>query len=169
MRTLKLPFTERRISLIYLSVFLVVSSISIGAFASSVTITNSNYAGVQGVYLQANGYYSVTNANYNVVAAAQSATTPPLAWSNGAVGYVNALVAGDWALSYTLTINAGGLTSHTYTITVSSTSSSGSTSSLYTFQFTSPSSISAGQTMTIIWDTGSTSWTGPAALEITIA
>jgi hypothetical protein len=169
MKTLKLPFTQRRISVIYLFVFLVVISISVGAFASSVTITNSNYAAVQGVLVQANGYYSVTNANYNVVPAAQTATSQPLAWANSGVGYVDALVAGDWALSYTLTINTGGLTSHTYTITVTSTSSSGVTTTLYTFQFTSPSTITAGQSMTIAWDTGSTSWTGPAALEITIA
>ncbi len=155
--------------MIYLAVFLLVISVSIGAFATSVTITNTDNAGYQGVYVQDNGYYSVTNTNYNVVESAQSATTPPLAWSNGADGYVNALVAGDWALSFTLTINAGGLTSHTYTITVSSTAASGTISTLYTFQFTSPSTITAGQTMTILWDTGSTTWTAPAALTVTIA
>lgn len=169
MKTVKLPFVHRRVGLLYLGVFLAIISFSVAAFASSVTITNSNDAGYQGVYVEDNGYYSVTNTNYFVVEAAQSATSQPLAWSNGATGYVNALVAGDWDLAFTLTINAGGLTSHTYTITVTSTASSGSTSTLYTFQFTSPASITAGQTMTIFWDTGSTTWTAPAALTVTIA
>jgi len=169
MRTVKLPLVQRRIGVLYLGVFLAIISFSVVAFASSVTITNSNDAGYQGVYVQDNGYYSVTNTNYYVVEATQSATSQPLAWSNGATAYVNALVAGDWDLAFTLTINAGGLTSHTYTITVTSSASAGSTSTLYTFQFTSPASITAGQTMTIIWDTGSTTWTAPAALTVTIA
>ncbi len=169
MKTVRLPFTHRRISLLYLVVFLGVISISIGAYAASVTITNSNDAGYQGVFVQDNGYYSVTNTNYYVVEAAQAATAQPLAWTSGATGYVNALVAGDWDLYFTLTINAGGLLSHTYTITVTSTAASGATSVLYTFQFTSPASITAGQTMTIIWDTGATTWTAPAALTVTIA
>ena len=169
MRTLKLPWIHRRIRLLYFSVFLAIIVASVGAFAASVTITTSNTAAYQGVYVNANGYYSVTNTAYYVVEAAQAATSPPLAWANGAVGYVNAIVAGDWELSYTLTINAGGLTSHTYTITVYSTAAAGSTSTLYTFQFTSPASITAGQTMTIIWDTSATTWTAPAALSVTIA
>jgi len=168
-RTVTLPLIHRRIGLLYLVVSLVLITVSAGAFATSVTITNTNNAGFQGVYLQDNGYYSVTNTNYNVVEAVQSATTQPLAWSNGANGYVNALVAGDWELSFTFTINAGGLTSHTYTVTLYSTAANGVTSTLYTFQFTSPASITAGQTMTIIWDTGATSWTAPAALSATIA
>ncbi len=154
--------------MIYLFVFLTVITVSVGAFAASVTISSSNYAGVQGVYVQDNGYYTVTNVNYAVVEAAQTATTAPLAWSSGAFGYVDALVAGDWAISFVLTIE-GGLTSHTYTITVMSTSATGSSSTLYTFTFTSPSSITTGQTMTIVWDTSATTWTAPAALEVTIA
>jgi hypothetical protein len=168
-RTVRLPFINRRIRVLYFSVLVAIIVGSVSAFAASVTITNTNNAAYQGVYVNANGYYSVTGTAYNVVEAAQAATTQPLAWTNGASGYVNALVAADWELSYTLTINAGGLTSHTYTITVYTTAAAGTTTQLYTFQFTSPATITAGQTMTIIWDTGATTWTAPAALSVTIA
>jgi hypothetical protein len=168
MKTVRLPFTQRRISVIYLFVFLTVITVSVGAFAASVTISSSNYAGAQGVYVQDNGYYLVTNVNYAVVEAAQSATTQPLAWTSGGVGYADALVAGDWAISFVITIE-GGLTSHTYTITVTSTGSTGTSSTLFSFQFSSPASITTGQTMTIVWDTSSTTYTAPAALEVTIA
>lgn len=168
-RTIKLPYLNRRVGIYYFVVFVAIIAASVGAFAASVTITNTNNAAYQGVYVNANGFYSVTGTAYYVVEAAQTATTQPLAWANGATGYVNALVAGDWELSYTLTINAGGLTSHTYTITVASTAAAGTTSNLYTFQFTSPATITAGQTMTIIWDTSATTWTAPAALTVTIA
>ena len=66
---------------------------------------------------------------------------------------MNALVAGDWEVAWTLTILTGATASHVYTITVTSTAASGVTSTLYTFTFTSPASISNGQTMTILWDT----------------
>ena len=168
-RTVRLPFINRRIRVLYFAILVSIIVGSVGAFAASVTITSTNSAAYQGVYVNANGYYSVTGTAYNVVEAAQAATTQPLAWANGAVGYVNAIVAGNWELTYTLTINAGGLTSHTYTITVYSTAAAGTTTQLYTFQFTSPATITAGQTMTIIWDTGATTWTAPAALSVTIA
>ena len=168
-RTVRLPFINRRIRVLYFAILVAIIVGSVGAFAASVTITTSNNAAYQGVYVNANGYYSVTGTAYNVVEAAQAATTQPLAWASGGVGYVNAIVAGNWELTYTLTINAGGLTSHAYTITVYSTAAAGTTTQLYTFQFTSPASITAGQTMTIIWDTGATTWTAPAALSVTIA
>lgn len=168
-RTVRLPLINRRVRILYFTVFVVIIVASVSAFAASVTITTSNTAAYQGVYVNANGYYGVTNTAYNVVEAAQAATGQPLAWSNNAIGYVNALVAGDWELSYTLTINAGGQLSHVYTITVYSTAAAGTTTTLYTFQFTSPASITAGQTMTIIWDTSAVTWTAPAALSVTIA
>jgi hypothetical protein len=169
MRSVKLPFVQRRIGIVYLGIFLAIMSFSIAAFASSVAVTTTNDAGYQGVYVNDNGYYSVTDTNYYVVEAAQADSTQPLAWANDTIAYVNTLVPGDWALSFTLTINAGGLTSHTYTISVTSTEANGTTTNLYTFQFTSPSAITAGENMTIIWDTGNTSWVSPAALTVTIA
>jgi hypothetical protein len=82
---------------------------------------------------------------------------------------VNAQVPGDWEVLWTITLNTGATVSHTYTITVTSTSASGTTSSLYTFTFTTLASISAGQTMSIIWDVGAQTWTAPAAVQITVA
>jgi hypothetical protein len=168
-RTVRLPFINRRIRALYFAVLVAIIVGSVTAFAASVTITNTNSAAYQGVYVNANGFYQVSGTAYNVVESANAATTPPLAWVNGAVGYVDATVPGNWQLTFTLTIEAGGLTSHPYTITVSSTGATGAITQLYTFQFTSPATITAGQTMTIIWDTGATTWTAPAALTVTVA
>ncbi|HXW36750.1 MAG TPA: hypothetical protein VEJ36_02460 [Nitrososphaerales archaeon] len=168
-KTVQLPLVRRKIRLFYLLAFIGLISVSMAAFAATVTITTSNDAAYQGVYILDNGYYSASATTYSVVQTAQTATTQPLAWANGAVGYADALVAGDWEIVFTLTINAGGLTSHTYTITVASTAANGVSSTLYTFQFTSPATITAGQTMTIAWDTGATTWTAPAALSISVA
>jgi hypothetical protein len=143
------------------------TAISVAAFAATVTITTTTNAAYQGEYILDNGYYLASGVSYNVVEATQTATTQPLAWTSGGIGYVDALTPGDWELSFTLTIE-GGLTSHIYAITVASTAATGVTTTLYTFQFTSPATITTGQTMTIIWDTGAVTWTAPAALSISV-
>jgi len=116
-----------------------------------------------------NGYFTASAISYNVVEAAQSASAGGLAWSNGATAYVNALVPGDWELAWTITIQTGAAANHVYTITVTSTAASGIPSTLYSFQFTSPSPVVNGQTMTVLWDTGATTWTAPSAVQITVA
>jgi hypothetical protein len=142
---------------------------SVGAYAASVTINTTSNAGVQGEYVVDNGYFSASAINYNVVDAAQTATTAPVTWATGTTAYVDALVAGDWMVSWTITINTGATVSHTYTITATTTSAADVTTTLYTYTFTTLASITAGQTMTIMWDTGATTWTAPAAIQVTVA
>jgi len=168
-RMVGLPLVHRRVRALYLVVFVAIIAVSVSAFAATATIQNTNNAGYQGVYVQDNGYFDVTNTNFYVVQTAQTATTPPLAWAANGVGYVNALVAGHWDISFLLTVNTGATASHTYTITVSSTAASGVVSTLYTFTFTTAATINNGESMTIAWDTGATSWVAPYALTITIA
>jgi hypothetical protein len=165
----RIPVVHRSVRLLYLVVLSLILVGSVGAYAASVTINTSTNAGYQGEYVIDNGYFSASAVTYNVVEAAQAATTSPMTWANGGTAYVDALVAGDWMVAWTITLNAGATISHTYTITVTSTAASGLTSTLYTFQFTTLSTITAGQTMTILWDTGSVTWTAPAAVQITVA
>jgi len=167
-RMVGLPLVHRRVRLLYLVVFLAIITASVGAFAASVTVTNTTAAGYQGVYVQDNGFYNVNNPNYYVISTAQTASAAGIAWASGGTAYVNGQTAGDWELSLTLQIE-GGLTNHVYTITVYSTSATGTVgAAIYTFTFTSPASITAGQTMTFLYDAGAT-WTAPAALTVTIA
>ena len=142
---------------------------SIGAYAASVTINASTNAGYQGEYVIDNGYFSASAITYNVVQSAQTATTAPMTWANNGFAYVNAQNPGDWEVLWTITLNAGATVSHTYTITVTSTSAAGTTSPLYTFTFTTLATITPGQTMSVIWDTGSATWTAPAAVQVTVA
>ncbi len=168
-RFIKVPFMHRSVRLVYLFVLSLIMVGSIGAYAASVTINTSNNVGYQGEYVVDNGYFLASAISYNVVEAPQSASVSGLAWANLAPTYVNALVAGDWEVAWTITIQTGAATSYLYTITVTSTAVSGVTSTLYTFQFTSPASIVNGQTMTVLWDTGAVTWTAPAAVQITVA
>ena len=168
-RTVKFPGFNRRIRLFYLIIFLGIIMVSVGAFAANVTINTTNNAGYQGNYLIDNGYFSAGQISYNVVQSAQAATAQPMTWANAGTAYVNALVAGNWEVVWVITLNAGATVSHTYTITATSTAAAGTTTAMYTFQFTTLASITAGQTMTIMWDSGATTWTAPAAIQVTVA
>ena len=66
----------------YLITFLGVITISMAAFAVSVTITTPDNAGYHGAYTLDGGFYSAPNTAHNVVEASQGATTQPLAWAN---------------------------------------------------------------------------------------
>jgi len=162
-----LPLVHRKVRMLYLVVFVAIIAISVSAFAASTTVTVTNNAGYQGVLVQDNGYFSVA-ANFYVVNTAQTATTPPLAWATG-TGYDNNLVAGDWDITFTVTVNAGATASHTYTMTVSSTAAAGTITQLFTFTFTTAATITAGTSIVVIYDTGSATWTAPAAITVAIA
>ncbi len=66
-RVVRLPLVHRSIRLVYLAALMAIITLSIGTYAASVTIQNSNNAGYQGVYELDNGYYTASNAAYNVV------------------------------------------------------------------------------------------------------
>jgi hypothetical protein len=168
-RFVRIPVVHRSVRMVYLLVLSLILVGSIGAYAASVTINASTNAGYQGEYVVDNGYFTASAITYNVVEAAQTATTAPMTWAPSATAYVNAQVPGDWELVWTITLNAGATISHLYTITVTSTAASGAVSSLYTFTFTTLSTITPTQTMTIIWDVGAQTWTAPAAVQVTVA
>jgi hypothetical protein len=84
--------------------------------------------------------------------------------------YANALVAGQWFLMLSLTINTGASTSTPYTLTaINSTGTGTPTITLYSFPFTTAANVTRGQAVTILYGVGSTTWTAPAALTFTVA
>ena len=169
-RMVGLPLVHRRVRMIYLVVFVAIIAVSVSAFAATVTIQTTTAQGYQGIYVQDNGYYNIEKVTYNVVQTSQGATTPAPTWTtNGTAWYVNGLTAGHWELQFTLHINAGGPLSTLLTITMYTTPANGVATVLYTFQFNSPASITAGQTMYVLYDIGTTTWTTPVALSATIA
>jgi hypothetical protein len=136
-----------------------------------VTINPTTAAGYQGEYVQDNGYFIVGALSYNVIQTGMAATGNPVTWSNGGIAYADATTAGNWEIVFTITLNSLSIqTSHTYTITVTSTQASGATvTTLFTYGFTTLSSITTGQSMTFIWDTSAQTWTAPSAIQVTVA
>jgi hypothetical protein len=156
-----------RLPLKILLPLLAISIFSIASYAASVSVTQSNNQAVNGVYYNVAGGFTAASNGFQVVQATGSASTLPCTWSSGGTCQT-ALTAGDWEYSVTLTINAGAATSHTYTLMVQWNTGSGY-STLGTLTVTTPSSITAGQTMTFLIDTTGTTFSAPAGIIITVA
>ncbi len=146
---------------------LAIAIFSVYSFAASVNVTTSTIQTENGVLFNVVGGFTAASNGFSVIQSAGAASTQPATWSNGGA-VQTALVAGRWYYSLTLTITATATPSTTYTTTVTWNTGSGYTT-LGTLQVTTPATITAGQTMTFLMDTGQTSFNGPAALTITVA
>ncbi|HUI86175.1 MAG TPA: hypothetical protein VLY21_03365 [Nitrososphaerales archaeon] len=146
---------------------LAVSLFAVGSFATSVGVTTQSYAGQGGVNYVVTGAFSPASNGFQVVQSTATASTQPCTWSNGAT-CATALTAGDWYYQVTLTIAASALASHTYTVTVQWNTGAGYLT-LGTLTFTTPATISAGQTMIFQMDTATTTFNAPATLTVTVA
>jgi hypothetical protein len=146
---------------------LLISVLSIVSYAASVTTTTSTSQTIQGVLYSVTGGFSAATNGFVVTQSSATATSLPATWSNGGT-VTTATVAGNWQYSATVTINAGASPSTTYTVTVQWNTGSGYSTLGSALTFTTLSSISAGQTMTFVFNTAVTTFNAPAALIITI-
>lgn len=146
---------------------LAISILATVSYAVSVTVTNNNYQSDNGVYFNVGTFWTAASNGFVVVPSTSAASAQPCPWANAGTCQT-ALTAGNWEFSVTLTINAGAATSTTYTMTVKWNTGSGYTT-LGTLTVTSPATVTAGQTMTFLFDTGATSITAPAGITVTLA
>jgi hypothetical protein len=155
------------LSLKILLPILAISLISIGGYAASVNVTQTTYQTQQGVYFNVVGGFTAASNGFLVVQSSGSASAQPFTWSNGGICQT-AQTAGHWYYSVTLTLTAAASPSTTYTYTVSWNSGSGYTT-LGTLTFTTLGTITAGQTVTFLIDTGVTTFSAPVGINITVA
>lgn len=146
---------------------LAVSLISIGSYAATVSVTQTTYQTQDGVYYNVAGGFTAVSNGFTAVQATGSASAQPYTWTSGGTCQT-ALTAGNWQYSVTLTITASAAVSHTYTYTVSWNTGSGYTQ-MGQLTFTTPGTITPGQTVTFLIDTSVTSFTAPVGINITVA
>lgn len=155
-----------RLPLKILLPLIAISLFSVASFASTVGVSTATIQGQGGVLYNVTGGFTVTSNGFSVQQAAGTASTQPCAWTSSGTCQT-ALVQGDWVYSMTVTISASATTSHTYTATVD-WNTGGSTTVLGSLTLTTPATITAGQTMTFLFDSGVTTFNAPAAITITI-
>jgi hypothetical protein len=161
---------EHRINALSLVVILTIMTVSAVAYATNAMTNNSADAGYQGQHMVDNAYFTISGVAFYVSQSAQFATAANPTWVANATWYANALVAGQWFLMLSLTVNTGASASTPYTLTaINSTGTGTPTITLYSFQFTTAANVTKGQTVTILYGVGSTTWTAPAALTFTVA
>jgi len=146
---------------------LAISIFSIGSFAASVNVSQTTYQAQSGVYFNVVGGFTAASNGFSVIYSTGSASTQPFTWTDGGTCQT-ALTAGRWQYSVTLTITAQASASTTYTYTVSWNTGSGY-SQLGQLTFTTPGTITPGQTVTFLIDTGVTTFNAPAGINISVA
>jgi hypothetical protein len=147
---------------------LAISIFSVGSFAASVAVSTNTYQADNGIYYNVGSGFTAASNGFNVVQATGTASSLPCTWTNGGTCQT-ALTAADWEYSVTLTIAASAATSHTYTMTVTWNTGSGYSTLGSALTFTTPATITAGQTMTFYLDTGAATFSAPAGIVITVA
>lgn len=160
---------KRRANAFSLAAIFAIMIISAVACATSAMTNSSTNADHQGQNIVDNRYFTISGVAFYVAQSAQSATPANPTWTDNAIWYANALVAGQWYLMLSLTINTGASASTPYTLTAINSTGTGSPTTLYSFQFMTVASVTSGQTVTILYGVGSTTWTAPAALTFTVA
>lgn len=146
---------------------LAISLFAVVSYAVAVTTTTTTYQSDNGVYFNVAGGFTAASNGFNVVQATAASSAQPCTWANGGT-CATAVTAGDWEYQVTLTINAGATASTTYTMTIQWNTGAGYVT-LGTRTVTTGATITAGQTMTFLFDTAGTTFNAPTGITITVA
>ena len=148
-----------------------VAAVSTMAVASTVAVGTTTYQTQSGVQYNVSGYITAVSNGFEVAPNTVAANNP--AWTSGSVSHT-ALTAGDWVYSVNITLTSNTATSTSYTIEVqwiqgnTKTNLTTGIGPTDTIIFTTPASAPSGQYMTFLFDTGSSSFSAPAGIIITV-
>jgi hypothetical protein len=162
----KMTGLRNRLPLKILVPLIAIAALSIGSFATTVSITTSTYQAQAGVQYVVTGAFTATSNGFQVVQATLPASATPTTWASGGT-FNTALTAGDWQYSVTLKLNTVPGSTTTYTYTVEWNTGSG-TSQLCQLTISVPNTATANSQMTGLCDAGA-SFNAPSAITITVA
>jgi hypothetical protein len=154
----------RNLALIIIAAIAILSTV---VYASSVSVASSIYQAQSGVYYQVTGNIVAQGLGFTVAQSTSTASAQPCMWSSSGV-CTTAVTAGDWVYTVKITLENGVTPGATYTVTVSWDTGSGYVQ-MGSLTFTAPSTVTAGQTMDFVFDTGSISFNAPVGIVITVA
>ena len=159
---------QTRSKLLLLLPILAVAAFSVTSYAATVTTSSVSNQAQYGVNFDLTTNFSAQDKGFSTVSSTTSASTQPATWSNG--GTVNtALTKGDYQYKVLLTLNTPPASTTTYTVTVKWAQGSGAQTQMGQLTVSVPNTATASQTMTLSFDTGGTSFTTPAAIDVTVA
>lgn len=141
---------------------------SITAYASTVSITPKTDQSVFGISFTNTNNITPRDRGFSVQGSTQAASALPCAWTNGGTCR-QALTLNHYIYTLTIVLNTVPGSSTTYTVTTKWDQGAGQVvvgGSALTV--TVPTTATAGQTMTFIYDTGSTTFTTPQSMDVTI-
>ena len=154
----------RNLALIIIAAIAILSTV---VYASSVSVATPTYQAQSGVYYQVTGNIGAQGLGFTVAQSASTASVQPCKWSSGRV-CTTAVTPGDWVYTVNITLENGVTSGATYTVTVSWDTGSGYVQ-MGSLTFTVPSTVTAGQSMNFVFDTGHTSFNATVGIVITVA
>jgi len=156
----------RNLALIIIAAIAILSTV---VYASSVSVATPTYQAQSGVYYQVTGNIGAQGLGFTVAQSASTALAQPCTWlSSGGGVCTTAVTPGDWVYTVKITLENGVTSGATYTVTVSWDTGSGYVP-MGSLTFTVPSTVTAGQSMNFVFDTGSTIFNAPVGIVITVA
>jgi hypothetical protein len=173
-RTKLSRITTAKVPLLSLLLVAIVGMV-VGVLAATITVTPNNYTGEAGTYHNTTGTFTVSDKGLGVAAntVATNITTGVTLGGNGTNKVLNnAMTAGDWMETLTLTDTATDSVTHVPTITIrSGTGPQGQTtlaSSPITVGTITGPGVSSTGTITVYIDLGVTTLTQPVTVYVNV-
>lgn len=137
---------------------LLISVLCIGSFASTITATTTTYEGMAAATYKVTDNFAATSLGFTVAPTSKSASSQPFNWVNEGV-VTEATTETKWQYSVTVTMHTGATASHGYSVNVQWSADDATYTDLGTLTFTSPASITDGETMTFMFNVGDNIYT----------
>lgn len=160
--------TLTRTKMMVLVPLVLIGIMSVTSYAASVSVTSATKQAEYGVYYNVTASLTAANVGFQTAAVSGSASAQPCTWAAGG-NCQTAVTSGHFLYEVTVTLTASSVASTTYTVSVSWEQNTNTETSLGSLTFTTPATITAGQSMTFIFDLGSASFTAPSGIDVTVA
>lgn len=159
-------FITNRRSMVLLLV--VVGFAAAGSYATNVQVSSVTYQAQYGIAYQVISVFTARDSGFSTVSSSQLASLQPCVWVNGN-NCTTTLTQADYEYSLVLILNTPPTLPTTYTVTVVWSQIGGSQVQLGQLTVSVTPLALAGQQMTFQFDTGSSSFTTPLSMGVTVA
>lgn len=140
---------------------------SVVSYATSVSVSTTTYQSQYGVSYSVTGAFTAADGGFSVIPLGVAASPQPCTWANLAICRT-ALTLAHYQYKLTLTLVTVPGATTTYTVTVKWDQGSGQTL-MGSLTVSVLATAISGNSMTIEFDTGGTSFTTPLSIDVVVA
>ncbi len=146
----------------------VIIILSVHSYATNGQVSSVTYQSQYGIAYQVTSAFTAQDEGFSTIPSSQLASTQPCLWVNG-TNCLTALTQGDYEYSLGLTLKTPPSVLTIYTVTVNWSHAGGSQVQMGQLTVSVTALAVANQLMTFQFDTGSSSFTTPLSIDVTVA